>query len=231
MTIFRAHGMTDTESGKLQMSTELVTDCVELLKGDESAIHLYLLALSHLDCRAYGSVFRAAVRMAAQYREFSRGRCPEVLPTYSQPHWAGAFLLGTQFFLDKEKNKLKARIKFLVYTGPQAGAYVFGTFPKQFIYVLAREVGAFLSGRHSRLDNAQHPDAINFVRVLGFVETRKALVVSRVAATSGMKTYNKKLVRSRFRDLHVCPFGALFDCVQCAAFTDQCERGVRIRNE
>jgi hypothetical protein len=169
--------------------------------------------------------------MAAQYKEFYRGRCPEVLPSYSQSYWAASFLMGSQVFLDKDKNRLRVRMRFLAYTGPQAGAYITGVFSRAFIYVMARDVGAALKGKHSHLDNAQHPEAINFVRALCFIESKRSLVVTRTSATASMRAYNRKLVRTRFRDIYSCPFGALFDCVQCGAFTDECERSVRLRYE
>lgn len=227
---FEQSGMVDGPSDAFEVTSELVDYCSGILKSDRRATHLYLISLKALDRRSRGSIFRAAVRMAAQRLAMQNGRCPEVSTAHAMNHWAGAFVMRTEEYFDKHRLKHKLKVKFLIYTGPRAGEYIHGVFSRNFLYVMKSTLGLTLGFKYRHMDNAAHVDSINFARAMVFVESRRTLVVTRVHASTSMVTYNKKLLRSRFRDLYSCPFGAGFDCVQCDAFTDECSRAVRIRN-
>lgn len=232
MKTFENCGMSDVAAeDNFEITDGLVEYCCELLKSQPRATYLYLLAVKAMDRRSRGSMFRAAVRMAAQRDKLQRDKCPEVSPKYTQNCWVGAFLMRKEEYFDKERNRHKLKVRFMIYTGARAGDYVMGTYSRNFRFVMESTLGMALGHKYKSLDNISHIDATNFARALVFVETRKSTIATRVNATPGMVSYNRKLVRSRFREIYSCPFGAMFDCVQCSAFTDECSRAIRIRND
>lgn len=224
--ILEEHGMTDTSSQGVVLTKPLVTAVKKCVGGRFAAVRLYLANLIAVTPRSRGTLFRAAVRMAALRREFQVGRCPVVSPDFTCSHWAGAYILSAENYYDEDRRKYRLGVQFLIVTGEYSGVLLQGRYPRGFAGVMRYEIGASLRGSAAKLEDAQHHSLLNLCQCAVFLEQRKSVSAVKISATPTMVAANKRLVRLRFRELSDCPFGAPFNCVACSATTADCPRAI-----
>jgi hypothetical protein len=225
-------GMSDTSSRNFRVTKRLIDNVTALLNAERSVVKLYLINLKSVDVRARGPLIRTAIRIAALKDSFHKGLCPPVSPASSVPnHWAGAYIAEIRPFFDNERKKRKVEITFIVATGPATGLAVSTIFSAGFVFVMRDAIGAVISGIKRGADNTENINLfanLNFCKVAIFIQMRNDLVAYKVSATTSMKTYNRKLVRSRLRCLVACPFKAEFDCIECSATILECNKSIHL---
>ena len=218
--------MTDTDSSSVVVTKDLVRQVQQAARGKFATVRLYLANLVSVTPKTRGSVFRAAVRLAAIGDELSAGRCPVVSPDFTDPHWAGAFIFAVENFFDEERRRYKLRVRFLIVTGQCAGNFIESTWSSGFAGVMRSEIGASLRGKESQYQEARNLNLLRMLQCAVFLTQRQTINVSKVSATKTMQASNKRLTRSRFREISECPFRAPFHCVHCSATTADCDRAI-----
>ena len=226
--LLESAGFKDDRNDNPKISGNLVRSIADLLKSEPQPVRIYLRNLSKVPVKSRGTLLRAAIRIAGLREYFRRGITSPTQGIYAKDHWVASLILDLGDYYSEELKRHRFAIKLLVLNGPVAGLVVVDEFSRGFAAVMRDEIGARLRRREAALDDATVLTNMRYCYVAVFLRQKKRISVGKVAATPSMKSYNKRLVRSRFRELSDCPFGASFNCMQCSATTLQCPRAVRM---